>query len=596
MAVFKTLSNPKPIEIKKFLGINESVGSTQLKIGEALEQVNFRITQDYKLEKRQGHKVLHCYGTNKKVNGLWYGNIDGKQVLLSTNDGSVYEYDLATETNTKIGEMTDAPTKMFYFQDKVYFINGHEYMEYDGTTFQEVEGYIPTIAIATPPDGGGTDYEDMNLLTGKKKQEFIGDGTKTKYVLREPDIDDVIEVRKNLVTVPTADYTVDKAKGEVTFTTAPLDQDLIEITWNKTSTANRELVEKNTNFMLYGVSNDTSVFIWGNPDQKNRRSWSGTLKADYFPVYNFTHVGSNEYGITDIVSVYDRQIIFKEDRTHYSVPEYNEHLDKYDYPVYELNYTVGNVAFGQVQLVDNSPIAIHNKSWYHFRQTQVKDERNAVLISERLRETLDGLDLSKAITFDFQRKKEYWCNVGDKVFIWNYGNDTMYMYGNITATEFIDIDNKVYFSTVDEIRYFEGQDDQRPLCSNMTVKFDPVDAYMILGFNDWDSFEMRKNSREMYVSLLPAPQTSVTISFRTNRINEFKPLNKVVEYRLFEWGDMDFTRFSFLTNRHPQTFRRKYRAKKYTYIQFKFENNEIREPCTLLAIKVQADTMGYERR
>ena len=595
MAVFKTLSNPKPIELKKFLGINESVGLTQLKVGEALEQVNFRVTQDYKLEKRKGHKVFHCYNTGKKVQGLWHGFLNDKEIILSANDGKIYEYDFDTETNTQIGTMTDAPTKMFYFQDKVYFINGHEYKEYDGEYFLEVEGYIPTIAIATPPAGGGTDYEDLNLLTGKKKQEFIGDGTSKEFVLREAGIDSILTVTINLTPQTPDKYTVDKTTGKLTFSIAPADQDLVTITWNKPSTATRELVCNNKCFMLYGVSNDTSVFLWGNPNQKNRRTWSGTLKADYFPTYNFTHVGSNEYGITDIVSVYDRQIIFKEDRTHYSVPEYNDHLDKYDYPVYELNYTVGNIACGQVQLVDNSPIAIHNKSWYHFKQTQVKDERNAVLISERLRETLDGLDLSTAITFDFQRKKEYWCNVGDKVYIWNYGNNTMYMYDNISATEFLDVNNKIFFSTVDEIRYFEGEDDEIHI-SEEEHEFVPVKAYMILGFNDWDSFEMRKNSREMYVSLLPATHTSVNISFRTNRLNDFKPLNKPVEYLLFNFDDINFDLFTFLTNEAPQTFRRKYRAKKYTYIQFKFENKTINESCTLLALKIQADTMGFERR
>jgi hypothetical protein len=54
MPSYRAPKAPKPFEIEKFLGVNESVGETQIKIGESVFQRNFRITNNYKAQKRNG--------------------------------------------------------------------------------------------------------------------------------------------------------------------------------------------------------------------------------------------------------------------------------------------------------------------------------------------------------------------------------------------------------------------------------------------------------------------------------------------------------------------------------------------------------------
>jgi len=150
---------PKPIEIDKFLGLNESVGNTEIDLGEFSLIENFRITKNYKLQKRPGHHTFINFTTTADVQGIWQGVIGGKKVLISCWNGNVYEYDLTVTTTTVdiadlitegtitiIGTLTDARTCIFWFQDKIYFMNGVEYKEYDGTTFQDVPPYVPTIA------------------------------------------------------------------------------------------------------------------------------------------------------------------------------------------------------------------------------------------------------------------------------------------------------------------------------------------------------------------------------------------------------------------------------------------------------------------
>lgn len=606
MAIYTPSKSPDPIGITNFLGINETVGDTDTALGETTAQLNFRITQNYKLQKRQGYSVFINCGNTKNIQGLWRGTIANKEVLIFANDAKVYEYDM-TSTSTKtllseliadgdvtqIGAIADAKTTMFYFEDKLYFLDGTNYKVYNGTTFGDVDPYVPTIAIGTPPAGGGTVFDAVNLLTGKKKQEFLADGVATLYQLAETGLDSAtVTVTVNgTAVVEGTGFTVDRTAGTVNFAAgstpygAPADEAEVIITWTKTISGDADLVKKNRYALINGPGNDTAIFLWGNPNEPNRRSWSATLKANYFPSINYTYVGSNEFAITDIVPQYSRQIIFKQDRTHFSFPEWNTTAEAWDYPVYDLNEKVGNECFGGVQLIKNNPISLHKHSWWEWTSSAVEDEKNVNLISEKLRNSLSALDLSTAVTFDYQKEKEYWVNVGSKVYIWNYGNNAYYVYDNISAKCFLDIDSTIYFGTAGTIERFGGIND------NGTA----INAQAVFGFEDWGALELKKNSRDIFVSILPDAQTSVSIYYKTNRVNEFTEVNKVVEYRYLDFNNLDFENFSFYTNENPQTFRRKIRAKKYTYIQFKFVNNDANETLTVLGFKIKAESVGEVR-
>jgi len=585
MARYIASKPPQPISINQFIGVNEAVGQTGLELGEALRQVNYRITKDFKLKKREGHKTFIDYSNTKDIPGMWEGTIASKNVLISCNDGNVYEYNFGTLINTPIGTMTDAKTTIFFFESKLYFMNGVEYKQYDGATFQDVVAYIPTIAIATPPTGGGTTYEIINLLTGKKKQEFVGNGTATAFTIRELTIDaDLVTCTIDGVTkTETTDFTVNRTTGVITFTVVPVNNALVILGWTKVDVSHANLIKKNKYAMKFGVGNDTSVFIWGHPDFKNTRRWCGTLNAGYFPIFNLTNVGTNDSAITDIkTNNANYQIIFKEGESHFSYAEYISTTDTWDYPVKSLNPVVGNLVYNGAQIVNNNPITIHGKSWWQWLTASVKDERNTEVISERLRNSLSEINLSTAVTFDYQNEKEYWCNVGDIVYIWNYGNNTMYTFDNISGTCYLDIDGVVYYGSQGTVERMEGTDD------NGVV----VIAQLDTGFNTFGAMQLIKTSDMVYVGLLPDSQTSITIYFKTNKINEFKRLTKKPQYRLLDFNNINFNLFSLKTNRNPQTFALPINSRDYTTIQFRLENAELNETCVLLDFLVNAETQG----
>lgn len=89
--------------------------------------------------------------------------------------------------------------------------------------------YIPTIIYGSTPDGlDFTQYESINLLSDKRKAQFIGDGTSTDYQLPETNIDPnycKIKTMKNDGTfeelTPVTDYSIDGETGIVSFTNPP---------------------------------------------------------------------------------------------------------------------------------------------------------------------------------------------------------------------------------------------------------------------------------------------------------------------------------------------------------------------------------------
>ena len=466
MARIRSQDKSTLIEIEEFLGINESVGETQIKIGEWVKGFNARVTKNMKPQKRPGHHTF--VETTGEVYGIWYGVIGGKEVTIFCNGGNVYEYDMTVTTDTiiladliteltvsLIGSITDISTEIFWFNGKVYFMNGTDFKEYDGTTYQDVVPYVPTIALNSPPLGGGTLFEEINLLTGKKIQTYVGDNT-TLYQLPETNIDaDLLVITVDGVSkTEGVDFTVNRTLGQVTFVVAPPNLSAVSIEWTKVTAGNDLLVKNHKYAYKYGVDNGLNLFIFGNPNEKNVYRFSAIKKANYFPANSFVEAGSNEFAVTALQNQYKQLIVFKENEAKLVNPTVNPNfatntgLNPYNFGYEDLNDAVGNIAPNMVQLIDNQPMTLYGYSMYSWSSaTSVENERNARIRSDRLKLSLEQLDLSNGVTFDYENQKEYWVNVDGVVYIWNYGNDTMYKYDNISANKFIDVKGDIYYSS-----------------------------------------------------------------------------------------------------------------------------------------------------
>lgn len=592
MARVRRKPKQPPKNIDRFYGLNQDPdGETGLQLGEASYMRNFKVTPNYNLKKRPGQTSI-ASGLGGPIRCTWYGKVNGTYHFLLACNGHIYKHNLVDGTNTSIGTVTDDATTLFAYNDKVYIKDCHEYYSWDGTTFKTVEGYKPTVIIGAPPSGGGEILEQKNLLRDDYYQSFSGDGTSKIFHLAEKNlvaVDDTIVVDGSTLTLNTH-YTADLVNGTVIFNTAPSalpDNTIIGFTPQPTT--DRDQVTKCKYAMFYGGANDTRVHLWGNESLRNRRIYSdledGQPSAEYFPVNGYSEIGSSQYDITDIVLQYDRQLIFTNGGTYYSY--YTSINGKASFPVYPLNTSIGNKPFNGVQVIQNNPVSVHD-GVHEWVATNVRDERNANHISRRIQPSLDQLDLSTAITFDYEHEGEYWLCVGTTVYIWNYRNDTWYVYDNIPALNFIVIDNTLYFGTAD----------------GRIVKFDnnrrndndvPINCLWEMGFYDFGMETYTKFVNKIWVSIEPDIRTSASISFRTDKNASNSIVASKAYYSLATFAHADFAHFSFNTNYSPQPQAIRLKAKKFVYFKLIISNNTIDETLTLLSINIKARTGGESK-
>lgn len=593
MARVVTKQKQPPTKIDKFFGLHQDIdGETNIKLGYSPNMLNFRITSNYKLKKRAGQTNVFTFtDLNSPVRAMWQGKINGVEYFLFVANGSVYKGNLTDNTYTSIGTLVDGLTTFFYYNSKIYIMNGHEYYSYDGTIFKVVEGYIPeTVSNLSPTLQNGISIDGRNALTNYVIHSYSGDAT-TKIFKLMSNVIEISEIEVDAEVLATNQYTVDIINKKVTFVDAPSAlPNNIKITVKLEDKGHRQEIVKNKYFMFYGGQNDTRIHVWGNEDYPNRRSYSGLENPEYFPVDNYTDVGTNQYAITDIVLHYDRQIIFTNGgqsfyTTSSLVKDING-IERPSYTVLPLNDAIGNVAPNQVQVIQNSPISIQNQL-YNWTSSNVRDERNANTISKLIQPSLDQVDLTKAITFDYQEKSEYWLCVGEKAWIWNYSNNTWYMYDNVPATCFLVIERGLYFGTSDG-RIVKFDEEKRNDNGNS------INCIWEMAFFDFNRETYYKYMRSAWLSIQPASRTSAVITWHTN--SETNTEEEKVNYNLATFKHVNFKHFSFNTNYNPQPQYIELQTDEFIYFKTVIENNSTDETLTVLSLNLQsrlgAENMG----
>lgn len=230
------------------------------------------------IETRPDIALVDTY--DNTIFGLFFYKVGNTEMQIVHSGTKLYKVVNGTKTELFSG-MNPAKSQSFIYNNMFYIKDGINYLKYDGTTISSVEtnAYIPTTKIGKSPSGGGTTYEDVNMLTPYAKNTFVADGESTTYYLDAKNIDDVSPVVKvnNTLLTPTTDYTWNATDGTVTFNVAPQapltdGQDNVEITYSKTETGYADRIKKCTLLAVF----DNRVFFSGNQDYPNT-VWHSSL-------------------------------------------------------------------------------------------------------------------------------------------------------------------------------------------------------------------------------------------------------------------------------------------------------------------------------
>lgn len=212
--------------------------------------------------------------------------------------------------------LNDSDSKSFIYDDVFYLKDGIHYIKYDGDAVSDVVGYVPTTTIARKPLGGGTKYEDVNMLSSHRKNSFISDGGSFDYFLDVMNIDEdfVPVVTYNGSILDTADYTVDYAEGKITFVNyapdAPLTdgQDNILIEFKKNVPGYMDAILKSTLLQVF----DNRVFFSGNPDYPNMVWHSSLNDPSYCSDLDYYREGMDSAQIRGMVAGNNALWVFRE--------------------------------------------------------------------------------------------------------------------------------------------------------------------------------------------------------------------------------------------------------------------------------------------
>ena len=573
--------------INAFLGLNMSkTGATNLKLGESPQMCNFRITRDYKLEKMHGYKTK--YKKDSQVRAMWFGLLGDTEVEVYVAGGKVYNKDV------EIGELTDDITRIFEFNKKLYFLNGHEYKVWDGTTFAEVEGYIPTVKRGATPSGKGTDFEPVNMLTPKRKWLASGTGETTTFFI-EPNYDSVEKVLvdgKSVEFSTTGSYGVTyNAEGKIVLKDkAPAGTENVEIHYTKDEGLRKQFA-KNHYFQTYGLADDTRIFVYGSDEHKNRVLFSdlnesGVPDVTYFPATFLIDIGSSNVAVTDIQRQYDRLIISKEDSTYYAT--YEQITDTtgesiITFPVSPLNKAHGAKAFNQGQVLDNYVTTV-DTSIIKWVNTDTQDERNAQIVSSKVEQWLNERDLSRIVTLDFQDVKEYWLAIDNEILIYNYENECFSLLKiPDKITSFI-LKDKVIYAGTENGKIIEFGEELT------TYDGEIIDAEWQSGYYDFGAEERRKTMRTLWLTLKPWTKTSLEVNYISDRDSGSEA--KEIEQRCFDYKTVSYAVHTYNTQRSVKPFRIKLKAKKFAFLKLTLRNRKKDEKVTVNSIAIKKAVGG----
>lgn len=426
----------KTITAQSFIGIDERAVTGGF--GSAVSMSNLKITGSGGMKVRDAI-VRKMPDVNEKIILIWSGKVRSYDCVVVVTTGGVYSYEEQTGAYLLLYGIAIESAQAFLFGDMLYILTGRKYLAYNGIAVGAVTGYVPLIAVSTPPAGGGTLYEGINLITPQRRQLFSLDGVSDDFQLAEKGLSSIVYVKINGVSISSQNYTHDLTNGIVHMHTVPgAGTNTLEICYS-VGENERELLDGCTGGCTYGSGNDTRVFLFGNPDYPVRRFHSelagGLPSAAYFTATGYTEIPG--HCITSIIRHYDRQLIFTKTAAFYSTDELlADSTGRYyhSYPIYSLNSEKGHIAAAtQACLIDNCPVTVCGDGIYKWTSTAVRDERNAVCISERVagrvREMIENNDDHPVRLFDNACKTELWVyNDLGSALIYNYGADVWYYY------------------------------------------------------------------------------------------------------------------------------------------------------------------------
>ena len=635
MAKFNVPSSParSVVKIETFKGVDLNSSPSNVETYRSPNAPNMMRDVPGKVRKRQGYEKTAAYG----------GRINGVHILKDIEAGEEKELIHAGDKLYLDGAviyegMADERSVGRQFYGKLFIFDGKKalcYGEFEEKEAAAAEGeekpkvwevraledeaYIPTVIISRNPTGGGTTLEPLNLIGRKWKESFLSDGTSKVYQLTTEKLDaDAVEVR--IMTKEGewtdkkegTDFTVDREKGTVTFTTAPgaspvTGFDNVEITAAKTREGYADKINKCRIMTLYGVNGGMDrIFISGNPDYPNQDWYCKMNDGFFWGDLWYSTLGQDGSAIVGYIIINDRLAVLKSDAEEgRNVILRKGEIEK-DEAVFPIIGTLsgrgalGSHAFGHLGseplfLTDIGIMAItaadltgekYSQSRSYYIDNVLTAEkgledafayvwRDFYLISTGSGRVylLDGLQKSydrNSPYSHFQYECYYWDNVPARVF-WEDGEGRL-CFGDAEGNAF---------------RFYDDVTSQKSYNDDGVAISARWDTPELSG----KLFYKNKNFRRIDFVLAPAIATGANVFVQVKGVwSEIFDSGASAMY--FDFTHINWERINFSTDDTPRTMGGKIKIKKVDKVAFSLRNERINEPFGIYSLALEYTENG----
>lgn len=272
------------------------------------------IWKDYKetesIRTRPELEALEVFST--PVWGIFFYKVGNTEMMIVHSGTTLYKIVDGVREQLYTG-LNPRKSYSFIYNNIWYFKDGINYLQYDGQIITEVVGFVPTTSIGRKPAGGGTTYQDINMLTGIRINTFLADGVSKEYYLDAQGIDTDFTPIVTVNGSDTTAFTVDTTNGKIIFDIAPEEpltagQDNVKVKFRKTISGYRDRINKCTLLQVF----DNRVFFSGNQDYPNTVWHSSLNDPTYCSDLDYYNEGLDLSPVNAMVAGNNALWVFKE--------------------------------------------------------------------------------------------------------------------------------------------------------------------------------------------------------------------------------------------------------------------------------------------
>lgn len=616
-----------------FRGVDFSVDASAVSDSRSPDALNLIADSGGFPEKRLGWRVLkdetdveniRQFIIEKPVNGLFYFG-DGK--FVAHGGSKLYLWDKqhapqpVCDENGVPYQIKNAKSCAFLFENRLYLLTGEEYLVFDGERLKPVyeEAFVPTTMIAATPAGVGERYQYANMLTPKRKNTFVADGTTALYQLDSKNIASVEEIKVNGELCSA--FTFDAAAGTVSFETAPavpavLGIPNVEIAFSVSVEAAADSRYANKN--IEDISRCTMAayyfnrfFFAGNSEHPNIDYACELYDPAYFPTTAYTAIGSDKTAIMGYLKLGDAMAIVKEESTVDAAVYLRTAqmgTDDVEFPVAQGTAGIGALAEGSfANLMDdalflgrNGVYAVATQSVNLQKTVQPRSSLvNAMLVKEA------GLENAKAVVWNgyYMLCVNGHCYLADSRQKTAFNNVTgtyeyeWFFWDNFPAACLLEHRGELFFGTADgeicmlnsDMKTEVGNWQMQAFADDYKIGGDKakkaaINAYWTTPRDDDGSFMTYKTMLRAGGGLYLKAYTRSGVKIYVITDSDFGSKIKETRAGIFDFNDIDFEHFTF--NTLPQNvIPFNHRKRKYKTIQFRIQNDELNQGFGFYAIE-----------